>query len=263
MLRSLQVAKTGLEAQQTMLDVVSNNLANVNTTAYKKSRAVFQDLLYDIVRCAGRLQLADHAAAKRLATRQWLGGGGHLAQLHPWHHRGHRQSCSIWRSAGRASSRCSCPMATPPTPAMATSSSTRTVPWSPATASSSRHNSRVTGVTARQRHHRPRRLGHRGGCHWRDAADRSVADRFFHQPGRLARLGGNLFAETTASGQAVTGNPGANNLGDIAQKTLENSNVNVAEELVNLITAQRAFEVASRAISSSDQILQKLGQSAM
>jgi flagellar basal-body rod protein FlgG len=58
----------------------------------------------------------------------------------------------------------------------------------------------------------------------------------------------------------VTGNPGSTGLGEITQKALENSNVNVAEELVNLITAQRAFEIASRAVSSSDQILQKLGQ---
>jgi len=58
----------------------------------------------------------------------------------------------------------------------------------------------------------------------------------------------------------VVGTPGLNGLGEIGQKQLENSNVNVAEELVNLISAQRSFEIASRAISSSDQILQKLGQ---
>ncbi|NDD15284.1 MAG: flagellar hook-basal body complex protein, partial [Betaproteobacteria bacterium] len=82
---------------------------------------------------------------------------------------------------------------------------------------------------------------------------------FINPPG-LRALGGNLFAESTASGQPVVGTPGLNGLGEIGQKQLENSNVNVAEELVNLISAQRSFEIASRAISSSDQILQKLGQ---
>jgi flagellar basal-body rod protein FlgG len=82
----------------------------------------------------------------------------------------------------------------------------------------------------------------------------------FMNPGGLTALGENLYAETTASGTATTGAPGANGSGYLQQGFVETSNVNVVEELVNMIQTQRAYEINSKAITTSDQMLQKLGQ---
>jgi len=259
MLRSLQVAKTGLEAQQTLLDVVSNNLANVSTTGYKKSRAVFQDLLYDIVRAPGAassqttllptgLQLGNGSAVVGTSRNFTQGttvitgnpfdlaitGPGFFQVQLPNGNTAYTRDGTFKLNADGA---------------LVTNDGFLVIPQLT-----------VTGVTPDSV-----TVGRDGLVTGVDSTGASqqigqIQIASFINPAGLRSLGSNLYGETVASGQAVTGNPGSNNLGEIAQKTLENSNVNVAEELVNLITAQRAFEVASRAISSSDQILQKLGQ---
>lgn len=259
MLRSLQVAKTGLEAQQTLLDVVSNNLANVSTTGYKKSRAVFQDLLYDTVRSPGAassqttllptgLQLGNGSAVVGTARNYTPGstvltgnpfdlsivGQGFFQVQLPNGNIAYTRDGTFKLNADGAVVTSDGYLLTPQLTV------TGVVPDSVSIG----RDGLATGIDTTGATQQIGQL--------------QIAS--FINPAGLRALGNNLFAETTASGQAVTGNPGANGLGETLQKSLENSNVNVAEELVNLITAQRAFEVASRAISSSDQILQKLGQ---
>lgn len=259
MLRSLAVAKTGLEAQQTLLDVVSNNLANVSTSGYKKSRAVFQDLLYDIVRSPGAassqttllptgLQLGNGSAVVGTARNFTQGttvvtgnpfdlaisGPGFFQVQLPNGNLAYTRDGTFKLNADGA---------------LVTNDGFLVIPQLT-----------VTGVTPDSV-----AVGRDGLATGLDATGAvqqigQIQIASFINPPGLRSLGGNLYAETTASGQAITGNPGANGQGEITQKALENSNVNVAEELVNLITAQRAFEIASRAITSSDQILQKLGQ---
>jgi flagellar basal-body rod protein FlgG len=82
----------------------------------------------------------------------------------------------------------------------------------------------------------------------------------FINPDGLVATGGNLFLETSASGTPVINMPGTNGTGSVMQNTLEQSNVNVAEQLVNMIAAQRLYEIQARAITASDQMLQKIGQ---
>jgi len=259
MLRSLEVAKTGLEAQQAQLDVVSNNLANVSTTGFKKSRAVFQDLLYDNIRAPGSassqtstlpagLQLGN--GSQVIGTSRNFTPGTTVVTGNPFDLSisgpGFFQvqlpnGTSAYTRDGTFKLNADGAMVTIDgylvTPQITVSGIT---PDSVAVG----RDGLVTGFDSTGQ--------------LQQIGQVQIAS-FINQAG-LRALGGNLYAETTASGQAVTGNPGANGLGEITQKSLENSNVNVAEELVNLISAQRAFEIASRAISSSDQILQKLGQ---
>jgi flagellar basal-body rod protein FlgG len=259
MLRSLEVAKTGLEAQQALLDVVSNNLANVSTTGFKRSRAVFQDLLYDTVRAPGGAS----SQTTTLPTGLQLGNGAQILGTS----RNFTQGTTVITGnpfdlsiSGPGFFQVQLPNGTTAYTrdgnfklnadgALVSIDGFLVLPQitingiTPDTVTVGR-DGLVTGFDAT------------GAL--QQIGQIQIAN--FINPAGLRSLGGNLYAETTASGQAVTGNPSLNGLGEITQKALENSNVNVAEELVNLITAQRAFEVASRAISSSDQILQKLGQ---
>jgi len=259
MLRSLEVAKTGLEAQQAQLDVVSNNLANVSTTGFKKSRAVFQDLLYDNIRAPGSassqtstlpagLQLGN--GSQVIGTSRNFTPGTTVVTGNPF-------DLSI---SGPGFFQVQLPNGTSAytrdgTFKLNADGAMVTIDGYPVTPQIT-----VSGITPDSV-----AIGRDGLVNGFDSTGQLQQigqvqiSSFINQAG-LRALGGNLYAETTASGQAVTGNPGANGLGEITQKSLENSNVNVAEELVNLISAQRAFEIASRAISSSDQILQKLGQ---
>ena len=259
MLRSLEVAKTGLEAQQTMLDVVSNNLANLNTSGFKKVRAVFQDLVYDTLRSPG----AATSQTTFLPTGLQLGNGSQVVGTA----RNFTPGTVIvtgnpfdFSINGPGFFQVQLPNGTvaytrdgtfklDANGALVTNDGFPVVPQIT-----------VAGVTPETV-----AFGRDGVGTGLDANGGSqqigqIQVVSFINPAGLRALGGNLFAESTASGQPVVGTPGLNGLGEIGQKQLENSNVNVAEELVNLISAQRSFEIASRAISSSDQILQKLGQ---
>jgi flagellar basal-body rod protein FlgG len=259
MLRSLEVAKTGLEAQQAQLDVVSNNLANVSTTGFKKSRAVFQDLLYDNIRAPGSAS----SQTSTLPAGLQLGNGSQVIGTS----RNFTQGTTVVTGnpfdlsiSGPGFFQVQLPNGTAAytrdgTFKLNADGAMVTIDGYPVTPQIT-----VSGITPDTVS-----IGRDGLVTGFDATGKlqqigQVQIASFINAAGLRALGGNLYAESTASGQAVTGNPGANGLGEITQKSLENSNVNVAEELVNLISAQRAFEIASRAISSSDQILQKLGQ---
>ena len=259
MIRSLWTAKTGLEGQQVNVDVISNNLANVSTNGFKRQRAVFEDLLYQVVRQPGAqasqlnqvpsgLQLGTGVrpvATARIFTSGNLqqtgnnldiaiNGQGFFQVLLPDGTTGYTRDGSFQLdNQGNMVSASGYPLqpgiTIPPNTITITIGSDGTV------------TALVAGSQA------PSQVG-------------TIQLANFTNPGGLQARGENQFLETAASGAPQVNQPGSNGLGTLNQGFVETSNVSVTEELVNLITAQRAFEINSRSIQSSDQMLQKLTQ---
>ncbi len=259
MLRSLHIARTGLDTQQTQLDVISNNLANVSTTGFKKSRAVFEDLLYQIIRQPG----AQSSQATQLPSGFQLGVGARVVATERIHAQGSLQQTSNALDVainGRGFFQILMPDGT--------TAYTRD--------GSFQVDSQGTLVTASGFAVQPSITIPEDALVISIARDGTVSVTqpgnttpttlgqlqlaAFVNPTGLQSMGENLFGETAASGTPQVNNPGTNGLGALNQSFVETSNVNVAEELVNMIVAQRAFELNSRAITTSDQMLQRLTQ---
>lgn len=259
MIRSLWIAKTGLDAQQTQMDVITNNLANVSTTGFKRSRAVFEDLLYQNIRQPGAqssqqtqlpsgLQLGTGVrpvATERIFTQGNLqqtgnskdlaiNGQGFFQVLMPDGATGYTRDGSFQvDSQGQ----------------MVTSSGFVIQPaiTIPANAQSITVARDGTVSVTQPGSSSPVQVG-------------TVQLATFINPAGLMSMGENLYVETAASGSPGTNTPGTNGAGLLIQASIETSNVNVAEELVNMIQTQRAYEINSKAITTSDQMLQKLSQ---
>lgn len=253
--KALWIAKTGLDAQQTRMSVVSNNLANVNTTGFKKSRAVFEDLIYQTVRQAG----AQSAQNTELPSGLMLGTGvrtvatekmftqGNLTQtdnsldvaiqgrgffeiLLPDGGLGYTRDGSFQlNSEGQ----------------MVTSSGYEVQPGIVIPEGTLSITVAEDGTVSAQV------AGNVGPV---EVGALQLAD--FINPAGLQPIGQNLFTETAASGAPQTGSPGLDGRGSLIQGFLEGSNVNTVEELVNMIETQRAYEMNSKAISTADQMLQ-------
>lgn len=259
MIRSLWISKTGLDAQQLSIDVISNNLANVSTNGFKRSRPVFEDLLYQTLRQPGAksssqtdipsgLQLGTGVrpvATERIFTQGNLtqtgngldvaisGNGFFQIQL-PEGITGYTRDGSFQMNSQGQIVTASGYVVEPGI----------TVPTGTQTITISRDgivSAQVSGTAA------PTQIG-----------QLQLAN--FVNVGGLQSQGENLYLETASSGSPTTGNPGNSGLGVLNQGYTETSNVNVAEELVNMIVTQRAYELNSRAIQTSDQMLQRLGQ---
>jgi flagellar basal-body rod protein FlgG len=259
MLASLSISKTGLSAQDTALAVISNNLANVSTTGFKRDRAVFQDLLYQVQRQPGALSNENdelpsglligsgvrtvatqkvHTEGNLQVTEQSLdmaiNGRGFFQILLPdgeiaYTRDGQFQTNSdgaIVNSQGQ-----------PLEPAITIPDNTVQI----TIGSDGVVSATIAGQTA------PSQIG-------------NIEAATFINPAGLQAIGGNLFKETQASGTPQTGTPGLDGIGTLEQGVLENSNVSVVEELVNLITTQRAYEMNTKVISASDQMLSFVGQ---
>ncbi len=259
MIRSLWVAKTGLDAQQTNLDLIANNLANAATTGFKRFKPVFEDLLYQTVRAAGGptggqsqapagLQLGAGVrtgAAERIYLQGALtktenpldvaiNGQGFFQVTLPDGSTAYTRDGNFSRDAqGQIVTQAGYVVA----PGITIPSNATSITIS------------ETGQVAVQLPGQvaPNQVG-----------ELQIVQ--FANPGGLASIGGNLLVETAASGTPNPGAPGADGLGSLRQNYVEASNVNVAEELIALIQAQRAYEVNSRAIKASDEMLQRLGQ---
>jgi flagellar basal-body rod protein FlgG len=259
MIRSLWISKTGLDAQQTRMDVISNNLANVNTNGFKRSNAVFEDLLYQTLRQPGAqssqqttiptgLQIGTgvrpvatsrvHAQGNLSKTENNLDlaiqGNGFLQVQMPDGTVGYSRDGALHMDQnGQLVNSNGYPLqpaiTIPPNSQSITIGNDGTV------------SVMQQGTTA------PVQVG-------------NIVLASFINPAGLESKGGNLYAETAASGTAATNTPGTNGLGTVNQGYLETSNVNVVEELVNMIQAQRAYELNSKAITTSDQMLAKLSQ---
>lgn len=259
MIRSLWIAKTGLEAQQTQLDVITNNLANVNTNGFKRSRAVFEDLLYQNIRQPGAqssqqtqlpsgLQLGTGVrtvASERLFTQgnlQQTGndkdvavqGIGFFQVLLPDGSTAYSRDGSFQvDSQGQLVTSSGYVIQ----PAM-------TVPSDAQSFSVSRD-----GIVS---------VVQPGSVTPNQIGQFELAS--FINPAGLEGKGENLFIETAASGAPIVNVPDSNGMGYLVQRYVETSNVNVVEEMTNMIQAQRAYEISSKAVTTSDEMLQKLSQ---
>ncbi len=254
---SLWVAKTGLDAQQTRMNVISNNLANVNTTGFKRDRAVFEDLLYQNIRQAGGQTGADTQAA----TGFQLGTGVRVMATEKIVAQGNMQTTENSLDiaiAGDGYFQVAQPDGTiaytrdgnfnlDNAGQIVTSSGQLLQPaiTVPANASS---------VTIGQDGTVSVELQAGGGA---QVLGQIQLARFINSAG-LAVHGQNLLKETPASGAPQVGNPGADGMGILMQGALEASNVNVVEEMVSMIETQRAYEINSKAISTVDGMLQYL-----
>ena len=258
MLRSLWIAKTGMESQQVNIDVISHNLANVSTNGFKRSRPVFEDLIYQTLRQAG----AQASQQSQIPSGLQLGTGARPVATERIFLQGNLQQTGnsldlAINGAGFFQIQ----------QADGTLAYTRD--------GSFQVNSEGTVVNANGDVLQPQVTIPTGSVALTIAKDGTVSSTDsasatttlgqiqlsnFINPAGLQSVGDNLYLETTASGTASTSNAGANGLGTMQQGFVETSNVNVVEELINMISAQRAYELNSKAIQASDQMLQKLTQ---
>jgi len=255
--QALWIAKTGLDAQQTRMAVVSNNLANVNTTGFKQGRAVFEDLLYQNVRQSGGLTSQDTelpsglnlgtgvriVATEKLFTQGSMlqtenaldvaiKGRGFFQILLPDGNLAYTRDGTFQRDA---------------TGEMVTASGYSVQPaiTIPDGAQSITIGNDGTVSVQLSGQSSPSQVG-------------SLETVDFINPVGLQPIGENLYIETASSGTAQAGTPGLNGFGSLVQGALEGSNVNVVSELVNMIETQRAYEMNSKAISTNDQMMQYL-----
>ena len=259
MMRSLWISKTGMEAQQTQLDTISNNLANVSTNGYKRAHAVFEDLMYQNLRQAG----ANSSEQTTLPTGLQAGLGTRaVATARNFSQGGLQQSSNPLDIAVRGSGFFEVQMPD------GTTGYTRDGSFQVSSTGQLVTNNGYTvnpGITI-PANAQSVTIGSDGTVSVTipgQATAQSVGQlqvASFVNPAGLEPRGQNIFAETTASGTPNSGTPGANGLGSLRQGFVETSNVNVVEELVAMIQTQRAYELNSKAIQTSDQMLQKLGQ---
>ena len=254
-MESLWVAKSGLEAQQTRMTVVSQNLANVNTTGYKRSRAIFEDLLYQNVVQVGGLTSEQSEAPTGLN----LGTGVRVVATDKTFRQGNmvttnnpldvaiqgRGFFEILLPDGSLSYTRDGTFQLDPDGQLVTSSGYTLQPGITIPPGAQSVTIGVDGVVSALLAGSPDPV---------QIGTLQITD--FLNPAGLQARGENLFRETIASGPPQAGTPGLNGLGTLIQGNLETSNVNVVEELVNMIETQRAYEMNSKAIERSDQMLQ-------
>ena len=259
MIRSLWIAKTGLDAQQTQLDVISNNLANVGTAGFKRSRAVFEDLLYQNLRQPG----AQSSQQTQLPTGLTVGTGVKPVASEKVFTQGNLQQTGNNLDVavnGAGFFQVQLPDGTTAytrdgsfhldaNGQLVTSSGYQlqpaiTIPAN-ALAITVARDGTVTVTQPGQAN--PTQVGTLQLANFINAAG-------------LQSQGENLYIETASSGTPTTNTPGTNGLGTLSQGYVETSNVNVVEELVNMIQTQRAYEINSKAVQTSDQMLQRLSQ---
>jgi flagellar basal-body rod protein FlgG len=255
MIRSLWTGTTGMHGQQLNIDVIANNLANVSTTGFKKSKADFQDLLYQTMKVPGSQTSTDTesptgiliglgvkpAAVTKIFTQGDLilteneldvaiEGNGFLQVEMPNGNTAYTRAGALKRdSNGRLTNSDGYPIL----PTITIPDGSRQITIS------------ETGIVSAL-------LG-----------DDTVSTELgtlelaaFTNPAGLSAIGKNLFEETSASGTAQTGTPGEDGYGTLLQTYLEGSNVNIVEEIANMITTQRAYEINSKTIQTSDEMMQ-------
>lgn len=252
---ALWVAKTGLDAQQTRMSVISNNLANVNTMGFKQSRAAFEDLLYQNVRQAGGQSSQDTV----LPSGLMLGTGVRTVATEKIFTQGNLVQTDnaldvavqgqgffqILRPDGGLGYTRNGSMQTDAQGQLVTSNGYQIQPAITIPEDAQTITIGTDGVVS---------VMQPGQAAPTQVGQIQLAD--FINPAGLQPNGENMYLETAASGAPQIGNPGLNGLGSVQQGALETSNVNVVEEMVNMIESQRAYEMNSKVVSSVDQMLQ-------
>lgn len=259
MIRSLWIAKTGLEAQQIQMDVIANNLANVSTNGFKRARAVFEDLLYQTLRQPG----AQSSQQTQLPSGLQIGTGVRPVATERIFTQGNLQQTGNTRDVaiqGNGFFQVLLPDGTTAYTRdgafqsdsqgqLVTSSGFAVQPAitiPPNTLSITIARDGVVSVLVP------------GSASPTQVGGMQLVS--FVNPAGLQSFGENLYLQTASSGTPNPNTPGTNGLGLLNQGYVETSNVNVVEELVNMIQTQRAYEINSKAIQASDQMLQKLAQ---
>jgi len=251
---SLYSAATGMEAQQLNLNTIANNLANVNTPGFKRSKIEFQDLLYQKPRSSG----TDSGGGNIVPTGIEVGNGARVAATSKVFTQGQLTQSGekldlaiqgdgffeVQRVDGTigytrdGSFKLNAQGQVVTSDGLPLLSGFQSIPVGAAV--SIAENGQVTTQTAS------------GTQTFRLTMTR------FANPSGLRSMGGNIYEETAASGPPENGSPGENGYGTIMQGYIESSNVNIVEEMVNLITAQRAYEINSKSIQTSDEMLQNV-----
>ncbi|NKE66178.1 flagellar basal-body rod protein FlgG [Ramlibacter sp. RBP-2] len=259
MLRSLSIARTGLDAQQQQLDVITNNLANVGTTGFKKSRAVFEDLMYQNLRQVGG-QTSDQT---RLPSGLQVGTGVRVVATERIHSQGNLTKTENPHDVAiNGGGFFQVQMPDGSTAYTRDGSFQKDRDGQLVTASGYPVQPAIT-IPANATSVTIARDGMVSITQPGSTASVQVGQlqlATFLNPTGLQALGENLYAETDSSGTPTQTNPGLNGAGLLSQGYVESSNVNVVEELVSMIQTQRAYEINSKAVQASDQMLQRLSQ---
>lgn len=254
MMRSLYTSATGMRAQQLNVDVIANNLANVNTTGFKRSQALFQDMLYERVRTPG----ASSGSGANIPTGIQVGLGTHLVSVAKIFTPGKPQQTGnqfdvwiegngffkltkpdgteVYTQDGAFRLNVDGQVVNPDGYLLDGVNNISEEATAVAIAPDGTVSETVNGTTSNK--------------------GQIKLYRFVNPPGLLSE-GSNLFIPSSASGDATEGTPGENGFGSLRQGYLEMSNVEVVTEMVNLIVAQRAYETNTKAIQASDEMLQQ------
>ncbi|HEX5785302.1 MAG TPA: flagellar basal-body rod protein FlgG [Burkholderiaceae bacterium] len=259
MINSLQIAKTGMQAQQTQLDVISHNLANVATSGFKRGTAQFEDLIYQNLRQVG----GNTSEQTELPTGLQLGLGVRTVATARTYTQGNLQESSNNLDVA-INGNGFFQIEMPDGSTAYTRDGSFKVDAQGQLVNSSGY--RVLGGVTLPIDARSVTIGKDGvvsviiGNNPTPQQAGTIELANFINPAGLEPRGQNLFSETTASGNPTTGAPSSEGMGQVLQGFLESSNVNVVQELVNMIQTQRAYEMNSKSIQTSDQMLQRLTQ---
>jgi flagellar basal-body rod protein FlgG len=257
-MRALFTAATGMEAQQVRIDTIANNLANVGTTAFKKGRAEFQDLFYEMLSAPG----ASATTGQEIPVGVQVGHGSKLSAVSAIYTQGERVNTGkdldlavdgdgffqVERPGGATVYTRDGTFKRDSEGNLVTSAGYALIPNIQIPIDAIQITILADGTVSvlQPGSTQPTSLG-------------QIELARFTNPSGLRQLGGNLLAPTEASGEPELGEPDSDGFGAISQGFLESSNVNVAEELVAMILAQRAFELNSRVIQAGDEMLQVAG----
>ena len=256
---SLRTSASGMLAQQKMIDVIANNLANVSTNGFKRSRAVFEDLLYQTLRQPG----SQSSQQTQVPTGLQVGTGVRPVATERVHTQGNLQQTGNALDVainGQGFLQVQLPDGTTAYTRdgslhvdaqgqVVTSNGYALQPAITIPANATKIDIGADGTVS---------VTQPGQANAANVGAIQLAN--FVNPAGLQSVGQNFYLETAASGTPQTGTPGTNGLGLLSQGYVETSNVNVVEELVSMIQAQRAYEINSKAIQTSDQMLQRLSQ---
>lgn len=259
MIRALYTAASGMQAQQLNLDNVANNLANASTAGFRKRRLQFEDLMYqnmiapgsassqDTINAGLQIGLGTRTTATEILQTQGdfqqTGNPLDLVVQGPGFFQIKRSNGEIaYTRAGSFHQDAQGNVVTANGDALEPAI---TIPANAQNITIAQDGTVTATIPGQQQ---PQQLG-------------QIQLATFANPGGLSSLGGSLFAPTASSGQAITGNPGgAEGLGSLMQGSLENSNVNMVEEFVQMISAQRSYEANSRVVRAADEMMQQIGQ---
>jgi flagellar basal-body rod protein FlgG len=259
MLRALNAAATGMAAQQLNIDVIANNMANVNTTGFRKSRAEFQDLLYQTIRTPG----GQSGNGASLPSGIQVGLGVRTVATQAIHVQGAMKQSGnsldlaiegngffqVMRPNGDIAYTRAGNLKTDADGRMVTNDGFALEPAITIPPDASSVSISATGLVS---------VVQPGSQNAVEVGQIQLAN--FANPGGLLEMGRSMYQATSASGQAIVMNPGEGGVGTVAQGFLEGSNVEVVNEMIDLIASQRAYEVNQRVIQAADEMLSRVSQ---